>query len=112
MSRPEGADNLARRQEAGSGLQQRRKHGCVTHGQEAPGWVPGGSAGEHGSLRVLVVGRSVLPFGPHVGAAELAGYYLAVSLAEILDWIQVSPWEYRFRVAADAPQKPRRLEHL
>jgi glycosyltransferase involved in cell wall biosynthesis len=37
----------------------------------------------HRSLRVLVVGRSVLPFGPDVGGAELAGYYLAVSLAEL-----------------------------
>ena len=34
-------------------------------------------------MRVLVVGRSVLPFGPHVGGAELAGYYLARSLAEL-----------------------------
>jgi hypothetical protein len=35
-------------------------------------------------MRVLVVGRSVLPFGPHVGGAELAGYYLAASLADLL----------------------------
>jgi glycosyltransferase involved in cell wall biosynthesis len=35
------------------------------------------------SMRVLLVGRSVLPFGPHVGGAELAGYYLVVSLAKL-----------------------------
>jgi len=33
---------------------------------------------EH-SMRVLVVGHSVLPFGPHVGGAGLAGYYPATS---------------------------------
>jgi glycosyltransferase involved in cell wall biosynthesis len=34
-------------------------------------------------MRVLMVGRSVLPFGPGVGGAELAGYYLTVSLAKL-----------------------------
>lgn len=34
-------------------------------------------------MRILVVGRSVLPFGPRVGGAELASYYLAVGLAEL-----------------------------
>jgi len=38
-------------------------------------------ATEQDSLRVLVVGRAVLPFGPYVGGAELAGYYLVASLA-------------------------------
>ena len=33
-------------------------------------------------MRVLVVGRSVLPFGPRVGGAELAGYHLVVELAD------------------------------
>jgi glycosyltransferase involved in cell wall biosynthesis len=34
-------------------------------------------------MRVLVVGRSVLPYGPGVGGAELAGYYLVAGLAEL-----------------------------
>ena len=54
-------------------------------------------------MRILVVGHSVLPFGTFVGGAGLAGYYLVAGLAEILDWVQMSPWEFRFPVAADAP---------
>lgn len=49
----------------------------------APVTDPGAPTLEHQSMRVLVVGRSVLPFGPEVGGAELAGYYLATSLAEL-----------------------------
>jgi glycosyltransferase involved in cell wall biosynthesis len=35
------------------------------------------------SLRVLLVGHAVLPYGPDVGGAGLAGYYLALNLAEL-----------------------------
>jgi glycosyltransferase involved in cell wall biosynthesis len=34
-------------------------------------------------MRVLVVGHAVLPYGPDVGGAALAGYYLVVSLAKL-----------------------------
>jgi glycosyltransferase involved in cell wall biosynthesis len=35
------------------------------------------------SMRVLMVGHSVLPYGPEVGGAGLAGYYLVEGLAEL-----------------------------
>jgi glycosyltransferase involved in cell wall biosynthesis len=35
------------------------------------------------AMRVLVVGHSVLPYGPDVGGAGLAGYYLVACLAKL-----------------------------
>ncbi len=54
----------------------------MTSGPKHEGVKPARSGGCR-ALRVLVVGRSALPFGPGAGGAELAGYYLVVGLAEL-----------------------------